>query len=471
VSVCLSCGKSLDPTWTYCGSCGAKIDVGHSAADQLNDHDSAATPTLFANAPRESRIGSVVLTTVVIVLILAGSLWIGYQQESPFSNALGTVNPGESERNGRSDALLGQDRWSVERTFDPLTDTEVWTATSRVRSARQETVVPIFGNPQPEPQTISAIYEARFRYTPPASLEMTYTIYDALPTGTQFDRDGSYREVAMRFDDAAAVRRRWSVSSEYPNVGSIRLGDPMAQLFAIVREALSEFEMTRLNEIAGVRRRILIQGLRAADEFIEFPIDESFEPFRAQLQKRIGEIERRHQAQTAAAAQARQIAEAAPADREWQERAERLRQIEQDERLQAEAEEVLRQQDQRRATAIVAESRGEATVSTPIRPPAVPAVEREPVRVGGDIQPPTKTKHMPPVYPPIAQSARVQGVVIIETVIGSDGKVRATRVIRSIPLLDQAALDAVRQWEFTPTLVNGVQVPVIMTVTVQFTLS
>jgi periplasmic protein TonB len=49
--------------------------------------------------------------------------------------------------------------------------------------------------------------------------------------------------------------------------------------------------------------------------------------------------------------------------------------------------------------------------------------------------------------------------------------VQDARVLRSIPLLDAAALDAVKQWEFTPTLLNGVPVPVIMTVTVQFTLS
>ena len=64
-----------------------------------------------------------------------------------------------------------------------------------------------------------------------------------------------------------------------------------------------------------------------------------------------------------------------------------------------------------------------------------------------------------------------QGVVIIEATIGPTGKVQDARVLRSIPLLDAAALDAVRQWEFTPTLLNGVPVPVIMTVTVQFTLS
>ena len=101
---------------------------------------------------------------------------------------------------------------------------------------------------------------------------------------------------------------------------------------------------------------------------------------------------------------------------------------------------------------------------------AVPPPPSAPVRVGGNIKPPTKTRDVRPQYPPIAQSARVQGIVIIEATIGPNGRVQEAKVLRSIPLLDQAALDAVRQWEFTPTLLNGVPVPVIMTVTVQFTL-
>src|SRR5690606_14460650 len=105
----------------------------------------------------------------------------------------------------------------------------------------------------------------------------------------------------------------------------------------------------------------------------------------------------------------------------------------------------------------------------PVAPPPPPP-PTQPVRVGGNIRPPTKIKHVRPVYPPIAQSARVQGIVIIEATIGPNGKVTDAKVLRSIPLLDQAALDAVKQWEFTPTLLNGVPVPVIMTVTVQFTL-
>jgi len=94
----------------------------------------------------------------------------------------------------------------------------------------------------------------------------------------------------------------------------------------------------------------------------------------------------------------------------------------------------------------------------------------QPVRVGGDVRPPTKTKDVRPSYPPSAQSAHVQGVVIIEATIGPDGRMQDARILRSIPLLDASALEAVRQWEFTPTILNGIPVPVIMTVTVNDTL-
>ena len=92
-----------------------------------------------------------------------------------------------------------------------------------------------------------------------------------------------------------------------------------------------------------------------------------------------------------------------------------------------------------------------------------------PVRVGGQIKTPIKIKDVKPVYPAIARSAGVAGAVTIEATIGPDGKVVDAKVVRSIPLLDQAALDAVRQWEYTPTLLNGVPVPVLVTVTINFT--
>jgi TonB family protein len=92
-----------------------------------------------------------------------------------------------------------------------------------------------------------------------------------------------------------------------------------------------------------------------------------------------------------------------------------------------------------------------------------------PIRIGGEIQAPVKITDAKPVYPAMARSAGVSGAVTIEATIGPDGKVIDAKVVRSIPLLDQAALDAVRQWKYNPTLLNGVPVPVLMTVTVNFT--
>jgi TonB family protein len=95
---------------------------------------------------------------------------------------------------------------------------------------------------------------------------------------------------------------------------------------------------------------------------------------------------------------------------------------------------------------------------------------KPPLRVGGNITPPTKTRDVMPAYPDAASAARVQGVVIAELVIDEAGNVAAAHIVRSIPLLDQAALDAIKQWKFTPTLLNGAPVPVLVTVTVNFTL-
>ena len=113
----------------------------------------------------------------------------------------------------------------------------------------------------------------------------------------------------------------------------------------------------------------------------------------------------------------------------------------------------------------------EEVIITP--PPPVAAVPQppKPVQVGGVIRRPTKVGGPDPLYPPMARAAGVQGIVIIEATIGADGGIINARILRSVPLLDQAALEAVRQWRYTPTLLNGVPVPVIMTVTVSFTLS
>jgi protein TonB len=90
--------------------------------------------------------------------------------------------------------------------------------------------------------------------------------------------------------------------------------------------------------------------------------------------------------------------------------------------------------------------------------------------VGGQIKEPKKTKDVPPQYPDIAKQARVQGVVILECTISPQGRVSDVKILRGIPLLNEAALTAVKQWVYSPTLLNGVPVPVIMTVTVNFRL-
>lgn len=118
---------------------------------------------------------------------------------------------------------------------------------------------------------------------------------------------------------------------------------------------------------------------------------------------------------------------------------------------------------------------GPLTFSVPVRIGAAPEIMAfkpagNALRVGGGIKPPEKIRDARPVYPPIALAGNVSGVVIIEIKIGADGGVEDAHVLRSIPLLDQAALDAVKQWTFKPTLLNGQPVPIMMTTTINFTL-
>jgi protein TonB len=90
------------------------------------------------------------------------------------------------------------------------------------------------------------------------------------------------------------------------------------------------------------------------------------------------------------------------------------------------------------------------------------------VRVGGAIRAPIKIAHADPIYPPEAQAAGIQGIVILELMISPEGRVEGTRVLRSVPALDDAASAAVRQWMFTPTLLNGVPTWILYNVTVTF---
>jgi TonB family protein len=103
-------------------------------------------------------------------------------------------------------------------------------------------------------------------------------------------------------------------------------------------------------------------------------------------------------------------------------------------------------------------------------PKASIIVPAEPVRAIGEIKQPKLIKRVEPVYPEEARQAQVQGIVILEATTDIYGRVASIKVLRSIPPLDQAAIDAVRQWVYEPMIINGEPRGVIFTVTVTFEL-
>jgi len=93
----------------------------------------------------------------------------------------------------------------------------------------------------------------------------------------------------------------------------------------------------------------------------------------------------------------------------------------------------------------------------------------DPIRTGDGISPPRKIQGVAPVYPPEAVAAGTEGVVVVEATISPTGEVTDMEVLRSVPLLDEAAVAAVSEWRYTPALVDGEPVSTRMTVTVTFT--
>jgi TonB family protein len=94
-----------------------------------------------------------------------------------------------------------------------------------------------------------------------------------------------------------------------------------------------------------------------------------------------------------------------------------------------------------------------------------------PIRIDGslgDVKEPQLVRHVAPVYPKIAITAKFQGFVVLEVIVDREGRVTDTKVLRSSPMFDQAAIDAVRQWRYGQTTINGKAVPVAMSVTVHF---
>ncbi len=120
---------------------------------------------------------------------------------------------------------------------------------------------------------------------------------------------------------------------------------------------------------------------------------------------------------------------------------------------------------------------GPVTVLPPIvRPtprvePQAMLAQRGPVTVGGKVRAPQLLREVKPAYPSLARAARIQGTVKIEAILSADGTVRDARVVSGHPLLVAAALDAVRQWLYRPTVLNDVPVEVKLAIDVNFTLS
>jgi len=111
-----------------------------------------------------------------------------------------------------------------------------------------------------------------------------------------------------------------------------------------------------------------------------------------------------------------------------------------------------------------------ALVVASAAPPLV--AQEEPLTAGSEGVPaPKRTKHVQPVYPPEALAQGIRGIVILEIVLDKQGKVESTTVIRSVPGLDESAIAAARQWEYTPTKVDGKPVRVRVTVPVVFSLA
>lgn len=105
-------------------------------------------------------------------------------------------------------------------------------------------------------------------------------------------------------------------------------------------------------------------------------------------------------------------------------------------------------------------------------PDAPPEPEPEgPIRVGGKIKEPRKTREVKPIYPEIARKARIEGVVILEITVDKQGNVKDVKVLRQLPMgLTEAAVTAVKQWKYEPSTLNGRPVEVLVTVTVTFRL-
>src|SRR5262245_47250947 len=111
-----------------------------------------------------------------------------------------------------------------------------------------------------------------------------------------------------------------------------------------------------------------------------------------------------------------------------------------------------------------------APLPPPPPPPPAPQAPRPaaPVRIGGNISTPALVKRVEPTYPDVAIMAKVGGMVILEAVVDANGSVESVKVLRSVKFLDNAAIEAVKQWKYSPLILNGVPTSFVLTVTLNF---
>ncbi len=103
--------------------------------------------------------------------------------------------------------------------------------------------------------------------------------------------------------------------------------------------------------------------------------------------------------------------------------------------------------------------------------PLEPPPPRKIVRVGGAIVAPKLAHKVAPEYPPLAILSRIQGIVILEAVVGEDGRVETVKVLRGHLVLQEPAIEALKQWRYRPLLLNGQPTPFMLTVTLVFRLN
>ena len=104
--------------------------------------------------------------------------------------------------------------------------------------------------------------------------------------------------------------------------------------------------------------------------------------------------------------------------------------------------------------------------STPVAVPKVATPQK--VRVSQGVSQGLLIKKVQPPYPPLARQARIQGQVVLQADISKDGTIQNLRLISGHPMLAPSAIEAVKQWKYSPLILNGVPTPFVLTVTLNF---